>query len=87
MERALNQVDERAEQLFKLLVETYISDGRPVASRALAGQPSVTVSPATVRNIMARLESQRLGQVAPHVRWQGAHQPGLALLRGKPAGR
>ena len=61
----MDQVDERTEQLFKLLVETYISNGRPVASSALAGQPSVSVSPATVRNIMARLEGQGLVK-SPH---------------------
>ncbi len=52
------QVDDRTEQLFKLLVECYIDEGRPVPSKALAQQPSVQVSAATVRNIMARLEGR-----------------------------
>lgn len=60
-----DQVDDRAEQLFKLLVECYIDDGRPVASKALAEQPSVHVSAATVRNIMARLEGRGLVK-SPH---------------------
>ena len=59
------QVDDRAEQLFKLLVECYIDDGRPVASKSLAQQPSVHVSAATVRNIMARLEGRGLVK-SPH---------------------
>ncbi len=59
------RVDGRAEQIFKLLVESYIANGRPVASKALAGQPSVDVSAATVRNIMARLESRGLVK-SPH---------------------
>ena len=63
--KGLEGVDDRTEQLFKLLVESYISNGRPVASKALAGQPSVAVSAATVRNIMARLESQGLVR-SPH---------------------
>ena len=58
-------VDDRTEQIFKLLVESYITNGRPVASKALAGQPSVSVSAATVRNIMSRLESQGLVK-SPH---------------------
>ena len=53
---ANDQVDDRAQQLFKLLVESYIDDGKPVASKALAEQPNVGVSAATVRNIMAELE-------------------------------
>ena len=62
---AREQADDRAEQLFKLLVECYIDDGRPVASKALARQPSVHVSAATVRNIMARLEGRGLVK-SPH---------------------
>lgn len=62
---AREQVDDRTEQLFKLLVECYIDDGRPVASKALAEQPSVHVSAATVRNIMARLEGRGLVK-SPH---------------------
>ena len=62
---AREQVDDRAEQLFKLLVQCYIDDGRPVASKALAEQPSVHVSAATVRNIMARLEGRGLVK-SPH---------------------
>ena len=62
---ARKQVDDRAEQLFKLLVECYIDDGKPVASKALAKQPSVHVSAATVRNIMARLEGRGLVK-SPH---------------------
>lgn len=58
-------VDDRAQQLFKLLVECYIQDGRPVASKKLAEQSSVQVSAATVRNIMARLEGRGLVK-SPH---------------------
>ena len=58
-------VDPRAQQLLKLLVEHYISDGTPVASKALAMLPQVQVSSATVRNVMGDLES--LGLVSsPH---------------------
>ena len=58
-------VDDRAQQLFKLLVECYIQDGRPVPSKLLAKQSSVQVSAATVRNIMARLEDRGLVK-SPH---------------------
>lgn len=59
------EVDPRAQQLLKLLVEHYISDGTPVASKALAMLPQVQVSSATVRNVMGDLEA--LGLVSsPH---------------------
>lgn len=58
-------LDERAQLVFKLLVEQYISDGTPVPSRRLATQPGVEVSPATVRNILADLEAQGLVR-SPH---------------------
>ena len=58
-------VDQRAQALLKLVVERYIEQGTPVASKALAELPSVGVSSATVRNIMGDLES--LGLVtSPH---------------------
>lgn len=53
-----NEVDERAQLLFKLLVESYIADGSPVASKMLASRPEIEVSPATIRNIMAELEDR-----------------------------
>ena len=59
------QVSDRAQQLFKLMVERYLIDGSPVASKHLASSPGVKVSSATVRNIMADLEA--LGLVhSPH---------------------
>ncbi len=60
-----SQVDARAQQLFKLLVEQYIADGNPVASKALATMPEVAVSSATVRNIMGELEAVGLVR-SPH---------------------
>ena len=59
------QMDARSQQLFKLLVEQYIADGNPVASKSLAVRPEVAVSSATVRNVMGELE--HLGLVrSPH---------------------
>jgi len=56
--QAEDAVDERAQLLFKLLVERYLADGMPVASKVLAANPEVEVSSATVRNIMAELEDR-----------------------------
>lgn len=58
-------LNERAEDLFKLLVNRYIREGRPVGSRTLARDSGRTLSPATIRNVMADLEE--LGLLwAPH---------------------
>lgn len=63
--QAEDRLDERAQRVFKLLVEQYIAEGTPVPSRLLAAQPGVEVSPATVRNILAELEAQGLVR-SPH---------------------
>jgi heat-inducible transcriptional repressor len=61
----LPELSERAQHLFKVLVERYIDDGQPVGSRALARDAGLNLSPATIRNVMADLEE--LGLVtAPH---------------------
>lgn len=47
----------RNQKLLRLLIERYIHDGIPVASKILANDPSIKISPATIRNIMADLEA------------------------------
>jgi len=51
-------VSEKARRLLKALVEHYIAEGQPVASRILADSAELPVSPATVRNIIADLEER-----------------------------
>jgi heat-inducible transcriptional repressor len=58
-------LSERAQLLFRALVEQYVADGRPVGSRTLARDAGLTISPATVRNVMADLEDMGL-VVSPH---------------------
>ena len=58
-------LNEKSQILLKTLVEHYIEDGQPIASKTLADAASVSVSPATVRNIMSDLED--MGYVSsPH---------------------
>ena len=59
------EVGERAQRLFKMLVEHYLADGEPVGSKTLALSTEIAVSPATVRNIMADLEARGLVS-SPH---------------------
>jgi heat-inducible transcriptional repressor len=61
----LNNLNERSQQLFKVLVEHYINDGQPVASKTLSNDEKINLSPATVRNVMADLEDLGL-IISPH---------------------
>lgn len=61
----LNNLNERSQQLFKVLVEHYINDGQPVASKTLSNDENINLSPATVRNVMADLEDLGL-IISPH---------------------
>ncbi len=58
-------LSERAERLLKALVERYIRDGQPVGSRTLARDTPLSLSPATIRNVMADLEEMGL-VTSPH---------------------
>ena len=59
------EIGERASQLFKVLVEEYLTDGNPVSSEKIAAKSRFTVSSATVRNNMARLQDYGLVS-SPH---------------------
>ncbi len=58
-------LSERAQTILKRIVESYVRDGQPVGSRALAKAEGLDLSPATVRNVMADLNE--LGFItSPH---------------------
>ena len=58
-------LNERAQHLLRILIESYIRDGQPVGSRTLSRESGLNLSSATVRNVMADLEG--LGFVtSPH---------------------
>jgi heat-inducible transcriptional repressor len=61
----MTSLDPRASRLLHALIAKHIRDGEPVASRSLARLAGLEVSPATIRNIMANLESVGL-LAAPH---------------------
>ena len=64
-ESTLDNLSERSQHLFKVLVERYINDGQPVGSRTLSKDAKIDLSPATIRNVMADLEDLGL-IVSPH---------------------
>jgi heat-inducible transcriptional repressor len=58
-------LNERAQRLLRVLVQSYIRDAQPVGSRVLSRDSGLALSSATVRNVMADLEE--LGFVSsPH---------------------
>lgn len=59
------ELDERAQLLLKQLITSYTRDAQPVGSKSLAEMSGLDVSPATIRNIMARLEDMGLVD-SPH---------------------
>lgn len=63
---SLSDLDIRARDVFRDIVETFLSTGQPVGSRTLALESGLSLSPATIRNTMSDLT--RMGLLAsPHV--------------------
>lgn len=61
----LAALSERSREIFRRIVESYLANGEPVGSRHLSRLLPMTLSPASVRNVMQDLEE--LGLVyAPH---------------------
>ena len=63
---ALNDIDQRSRDIFRRIVETYLATGDPVGSRTLSNDMSISVSAATIRNVMADLTDIGLLH-APHI--------------------
>lgn len=49
-------VNQRAQQILKILVERYIQDGHPIGSKTIAEEYALGISSATIRHILADLE-------------------------------
>ena len=62
---SLAALNERSREIFRQIVESYLTTGEPVGSRNLSRLLPMTLSPASVRNVMSDLE--QLGLIwAPH---------------------
>ncbi|WP_100258855.1 heat-inducible transcriptional repressor HrcA [Qipengyuania seohaensis] len=61
----LSDLSERAREIFRLVVEGYLDTGTPVGSKALAADGGVSLSPASIRSVLAELEQRGL-LAAPH---------------------
>ncbi|MGH6807125.1 MAG: heat-inducible transcriptional repressor HrcA, partial [Ensifer adhaerens] len=59
-------LDERSGEIFRRIVETYLNSGEPLGSRNLSRLLPMSLSPASVRNVMSDLED--LGLIySPHI--------------------
>lgn len=63
--RMVTELSERSREIFREIVEAYVATGEPVGSRTLSRRLSMSLSPATIRNVMADLEDAGL-LYAPH---------------------
>ncbi|MBO0347204.1 heat-inducible transcriptional repressor HrcA [Roseibium limicola] len=53
---SLSDLDKRSREIFRSIVETYLDTGEPVGSRNVARALNMSLSPASVRNVMSDLE-------------------------------
>ena len=58
-------LNKRAREILRLIVDAYVETGEPVGSRAISRKLGMSLSPATIRNVMADLEDVGLLH-APH---------------------
>ncbi len=64
--KILAEMNERSREVFRRVVESYLSSGDPVGSRTLTREMSEKVSAATIRNVMQDLEYLGLLD-SPHI--------------------
>src|SRR3954451_3789702 len=63
--RAIAELNERSREIFRQIVDSYLATGEPVGSRNISRVIPMTLSAASVRNVMADLEHAGL-IYAPH---------------------
>ncbi len=74
----ITELTDRAREIFRRVVEGYIDSGQPVGSKTLATDGALNLSPASIRSVLADLESLGLLE-APHT--SAGRQPTDAGLR------
>ena len=61
----IGELSERSRDIFRTIVETYLETGEPIGSRTLSQRSAISLSPASIRNVMSDLEHAGLLE-APH---------------------
>ena len=80
-----SELGERPREVFRHLVDAFLTSGEPVGSRTLSQRLPVSLSPASIRNVMADLEAMGLLYCAAYQRGPRADREGLAPLRRRPS--
>jgi len=62
----ITEMNDRARDIFRLVVENYLGTGVPVGSRTISQLPGLNLSSASIRHVMQELEEMGL-LAAPHV--------------------
>ena len=57
---SLSDLDKRSREIFRSIVETYLETGEPVGSRNVSRKLGISLSPASIRNVMSDLEHMGL---------------------------
>ncbi len=65
MTNGVHELTDRARDVFRVVVESYLGSGAPVGSRTISKLGSMNLSPASIRNVMQDLEELGL-LAAPH---------------------
>ena len=61
----IGELSERSRDIFRSIVEAYLETGEPIGSRTLSQRGQITLSAASIRNVMSDLEQLGLLE-APH---------------------
>lgn len=62
---SISELTERGREIFRVVVEGYLESGQPVGSKTLASEGMLNLSPASIRAVLADLETAGL-LAAPH---------------------
>ncbi|MET0137093.1 MAG: heat-inducible transcriptional repressor HrcA, partial [Sphingobium sp.] len=62
---SISDLSDRARDIFRVVVESYLDGGQPVGSRTISRLSGLNLSPASIRNVMQDLEEVGL-LAAPH---------------------
>ena len=61
----INELNERSQTILRYIIDAYMETGEPIGSRTISKNLDIDLSAATIRNVMADLESEGL-LIAPH---------------------
>ncbi len=73
-------MDDRVRDIFRTIVESYLATGDPVGSRNISKALPISLSPASVRNVMSDLEQLGADLLASHKCGASANRNGPEIL-------